>query len=256
MDLHGKVALVTGGAIRVGKAISLGLAAAGANVVMNYHSSAVAAQETADELKALGVAVLPYRADVSRASEIAAMVEAAVDRFGRLDVLVNSASIFVRVPWSILDEATWDRSLAVNLKGPFLCSQACAPHLAAHGDGAIVNIVDGSALRPFPNYMAHSASKAGLLNMTYALAGELAPAVRVNAIVPGPILPPVDATPEQNLAGQNRTLLRRWGSPADIAGAVVYLVQADYVTGIVLPVDGGEQWGFRRLPPAQGGPAS
>ncbi len=255
MDLHGKVALVTGGAIRVGRAISLGVAAAGAGVIMNYHSSADAAQATAAEIAGLGGDVLPYQADVSQGAQVAAMVEAGIAHFGRLDVLVNSASIFLRTPWATLDEAAWDKILAINLKGPFLCSQAYAPHLAAHGDGLIVNIVDLAGSKPFPNFMPHSAAKAGLINLTYALAAELAPAVRVNGIAPGPILPAVASTPAYNETVVGRTLLGRWGAPADIAQAVVYLAQAGYVTGVILPVDGGERLGRWSRSPASRGPA-
>jgi len=125
--------------------------------------------------------------------------------------------------------------------GPFLCARAAAPHLAAHGDGAIVNIVDLSAFTPFPNFLPHSVAKAGLLNMTYSLAMELAPAVRVNAIAPGPVLPPPEYTEQQLAVSAKRTLLKRWGTPADVARAVRYLVEAEYVTGAVLPVDGGER---------------
>jgi len=241
VDLNGKVALVTGGAVRVGRAIALGLADAGADIVLNYLSSAQAAVVTAAEIEARGRQVLAYQADVSRAEQVAAMVDAAVGMFGRLDVLVNSASLWRRTPWAELDEADWDQLLDINLKGPFLCAQAAAPHLAAHGNGVIINIVDTSAFVPFPNLMPHSASKAGLLNLTYALAKELAPAVRVNAVAPGLVLPPPHYSEKQIVALARRTLLGRWGSPEDVAGAVVYLVQAGYVTGVVIPVDGGRR---------------
>ena len=246
MNLTGKTALVTGGAIRVGRAISLALADAGADIVVNYHSSADAARQTAAEINERGRQALPVCADVSQADQVRSLVEAAIDRFGRLDILVNSASLWRRTPWSELDEAAWDQLLDIDLKGPFLCAKAAAPHLAAHGDGAIVNIVDLSAFVPFPNFMPHSVAKAGLANLTYALAMELAPAVRVNAVAPGPVLPPPDFTETQLAATAKRTLLRRWGSAEDVAQAVVFLVRADYITGVVLPVDGGERLGGRR----------
>lgn len=246
MQLAGKVALVTGGAIRVGKAISLELARAGADVVVNYHSSAGPADETVAEIAALGRRAIAVQADVSRGEQVAALVEAAVAELGRLDVLVNSASIWRRTPWAELDEAEWDRQIAVDLKGPFLCARAAAPHLAAHGDGAIVNITDLSAFSPFPNFLPHSVAKTGLVSLTYALALELAPAVRVNAIAPGPVLPSPGATEQQMAASARRTLLGRWGNPADVAGAVRYLVEAEYVTGVVLPVDGGEHLAWRK----------
>src|SRR5512135_2653936 len=148
MDLHGKLALVTGGAIRVGRAIALGLADAGADVVLNYNSSAEAAAATSAEIEAKGRQALAYRADVSQAGQVEGMIDAAVARFGRLDVLVNSASLWRRTPWAELDGAAWDQLLAVDLKGAFLCAKAASPHLAAHGDGAVVNIVDLSAFVP------------------------------------------------------------------------------------------------------------
>ena len=241
MDLHGKVALVTGGAVRVGKAIALALADAGADIAFSYNSSSDAATATAKEIEAKGRRALAFRADQSQAAQVVALVDATVSQLGRLDVLVNSASLWRRTPWAELDEEGWDQLLDINLKGPFLCAKAAAAHLAAHGSGAIVNIVDLSAWTPFPNYMPHSAAKAGLWNLTQALAVELAPAVRVNAIAPGPVLPPPEFTEKQIAATAKHTLLGRWGSAEDVAQAVVFLVQADYVTGVVIPVDGGER---------------
>ena len=241
MDLNGKAALVTGGAVRVGKAIALALAAAGADVVINYHSSADAAIETVAEIEALGRRALAVKADVSQGNQVQTLVDAAVERLGRLDVLVNSASLWRRTPWAELDEAAWDQLVDIALKGPFLCARAAAPHLTAHGDGAIVNIVDLSAIIPFRNYLPHSAAKAGLLNLTYSLAMELAPAVRVNAIAPGPVLPPPEYTEQQIQAAARRTLIGRWGTAEDVAQAAVFLTQAPYITGVMLPVDGGER---------------
>jgi len=241
MDLNGKTAVVTGGAVRVGKAIALALAGAGADVVINYHSSADAAIQTVAEIEALGRRALAVKADVSQGNQVQALVDAAVERMGRLDVLINSASLWRRTPWAELDEAAWDQLVDIALKGPFLCARAAAPHLTAHGDGAIVNIVDLSAIIPFRNYLPHSAAKAGLVNLTYSLAMELAPAVRVNAIAPGPVLPPPEYTEQQVQAAARRTLIGRWGTAEDVAQAAVFLVQAPYITGVMLPVDGGER---------------
>jgi pteridine reductase len=244
MDLHGKVALVTGGAVRVGKAIALALADAGADISFSYNSSADAAAVTAAEIVGRGRRVLPFRADQSQAEQVTALIDATVAQLGRLDVLVNSASLWRRTPWADLDEAAWDQLLDINLKGPFLCARAAAPHLAAHGDGVIINVVDLSAGVPFPNLMPHSAAKAGLWNLTQALAMELAPAVRVNAIAPGPVLPPPEYTEKQIAATARRTLLGRWGCAEDVAEAAVFLAQAPYITGVLLPVDGGERLGM------------
>jgi NAD(P)-dependent dehydrogenase (short-subunit alcohol dehydrogenase family) len=241
MDLNGKAALVTGGAVRVGKAIALALAQAGADVAINYHSSADAAVATVAEIEALGRRAVAIRADVGQGAQVGALVDEAAGKLGRLDVLVNSASLWRKTPWAELDEGAWDQLVDIALKGPFLCARAAAPHLARHGDGAIINIVDLSAFVPFPNYMPHSAAKAGLVNLTYALAMELAPAVRVNAIAPGPVLPPPDYTDAQTQAAAKRTLLGRWGTAEDVAEAVVFLTRAPYITGVILPVDGGER---------------
>jgi pteridine reductase len=240
MDLRDKVALVTGGAVRVGRAITLALADAGVDVVINYHTSAEAAMATEADVRSRGRQALAFQADVARGDQVNALVNAAIGRFGRLDVLVNSASLWRRTPWSTLNEAAWDELIDVNLKGPFLCARAAAPHLAAYGDGAIVNIVDLSAFLPFPNFLPHSAAKAGLLNLTAALAIELAPGVRVNAIAPGPVLPPPGESPEQIAESARRTLLGRWGAPENVAEAVVFLARASFITGTTIHVDGGE----------------
>lgn len=246
MDLHGKVALVTGGATRVGRAISLALARGGADIVVNYSSSATEALRTEADITALGRETLPFKADVAQAEQVQAMVDATLARFGRLDVLVNSASIWRGTPWPETSEADWDLLHGVAVKGAFLCARAAAPHLGAHGDGAIINIVDLSALVPFPGYLAHSNAKAALLNLTYALAMEMAPAVRVNAVGPGAVLPPPNYTDAQIEAAAAKNLLRRWGSAEDVASAVVFLAQAQFITGILLPVDGGEMLAWRK----------
>jgi NAD(P)-dependent dehydrogenase (short-subunit alcohol dehydrogenase family) len=246
MDLHGKVALVTGGAVRVGKAIALALADGGADIAFSYNSSAQAATETVAEIEARGRRASALKADVGVVAQARGLVEAVVSGFGRLDVLVNSASLWRRTPLAEIDEAAWDAVVNPGLKGAAFCAQAAAPHLKAHGDGAIVNIVDLSAWLPFPNFTAHSIAKAGLLNLTYGLAVELAPTVRVNAIAPGPVLPPPDYTEQQVAAVARKTLLGRWGTPEDIASAVRFLVEAPYITGVAIQVDGGEHIAWRR----------
>lgn len=246
MDLHDKVALVTGGAVRVGKAIALALAQGGADIAFSYNMSAGPAAETAAEIEALGRRAFYTKADMGYVAEARALVEAAVAHFGRLDVLVNSASLWQKTPFASLDEADWDRVYNIMVKGTAFASHAAAPYLSAHGDGAIINIVDLSAYVPFPNFMAHSAGKAGVLNLTYSLALELAPAVRVNAVAPGPVLPPPDYTEKQIAAIARRTLLGRWGSAEDVAGAVRFLAEADYITGAMIHVDGGEHLAWRK----------
>jgi 3-oxoacyl-[acyl-carrier protein] reductase/pteridine reductase len=240
------VALVTGGAVRVGRAITIALAGAGADVVINYNSSDAEARKTEAEVSGLGRRAMICKADVSQADQVQAMVDGAIERFGRLDVLINSASIWKATPWPDISEADWDLLNGVAAKGAFLCARATARHLSAHGEGAIVNIVDLSALAPFPNFLAHSAAKAALLNLTHALAIEMAPAVRVNAIAPGAVLPPPGYTEEQIAVAQKTTLLGRWGSAEDVARTVVFLAQSDFITGALIPVDGGEMLAWRK----------
>jgi len=246
MILKGKTALVTGGGVRVGKAITLALAQAGANVVVNYSRSAQEAEETAVVARTLGVGALPVMADISDPEQVARMVAQASERFGGVDVLVNSASLWAKTSIPTTDVTQWRRIIGIALDGAFYCSNAIAPHMLAKGEGAIVNIVDLSAWQPFPNYAAHSVAKAGLLALTRQLAVELAPAVRVNAVAPGPVLPPPEYTPAMIEHTASKTLLGRWGTPADISQAVLFLLQADYVNGDCLIVDGGERLGGHR----------
>jgi NAD(P)-dependent dehydrogenase (short-subunit alcohol dehydrogenase family) len=244
MNPAGKVALVTGGAVRVGKALTLALARAGAHVVIDYHSSAQAAQATAQEAAALGVRALAVQADVSDPGAVQRLAAEAQAAFGGVDILVNAADHFARTPFPSQDAsvfADWQRATRVALDGAWLVCNAFAPGMVARGAGLIVNIVDLSAWQPWRGFAAHGVAKAGLLALTRQLALELAPAVRVNAIAPGNVLPPPGTTPERAASLARRSLLGRWGSPDDVARALLYLVEADFVTGDVLTVDGGER---------------
>jgi NAD(P)-dependent dehydrogenase (short-subunit alcohol dehydrogenase family) len=243
MNIEGKTALITGGAHRVGKAITMTLARAGANVVVNYYSSDKAAQETVAEAQALGVGGLAVQADVGDMEQARGLVAAGADEFGAVDILVNSASIWQKTPLPMGDFRDWHRVLGVLLDGSMVLADAVAPMMQERGEGAMVNIVDLSAWKPFPGYVAHSVGKAGLLALTRSLAIELAPEVSVNAIAPGPVLPPPGYTQAQIDRIAGRTLKGRWGSAQDIAGAVRFLVEADYITGEVIVVDGGERFG-------------
>ena len=245
MKIEGRTALVTGGAHRVGKAITMTLARAGANVVVNYYSSDAAALETVGEAKALGVDALAVQADVGDLEQVRSLVAAAVDRFGAVDILVNSASIWQKTPMPMGDFSDWHRVLGVLLNGSMYLADAVAPLMQERGEGEMVNIVDLSAWKPFAGYIAHSVGKSGLLALTRQLALELAPAVNVNAVAPGPVLPPPDYSDQEIARVADRTLKRRWGSAQDVADAVRFLVEADYITGEVIVVDGGE-----RLAPA------
>jgi pteridine reductase len=241
------VVLVTGAARRVGAEIARALHGAGAIVAIHYRSSAADAERLAAELNAArpdegGESAASFAADLLDIDALPRLVDSVVQRFGRLDALVNNASSFFATKVGAVDTAAWDDLVGSNLKAPLFLSQAAAPHLEASG-GCIVNITDIHAERPLKGYPLYCAAKAGLLGLTRALALELGPRVRVNAVAPGPIEWPQnehDFPPAMRAAIIEHTLLKRVGSPADIAQAVKYLVfDAPYVTGQVINVDGG-----------------
>lgn len=241
--MNAPVVLITGAARRVGAEIARTLHAAGANLLLHYRSSAAAAEALAAELNALRPkSALALRRDLRDTQGLADMAAEAVAHFGRLDALVNNASSFFHTPVGSIDEAAWDDLVGSNLKGPLFLAQAAAPHLAA-ANGCIVNITDIHAERPLKGYPVYSIAKAGLLGLTRALALELAPRVRVNAVAPGAIEWPENEEhfpPTEQRAIIDHTLLKRTGTPADIARTVKFLIfDAPYVTGQVINVDGG-----------------
>jgi NAD(P)-dependent dehydrogenase (short-subunit alcohol dehydrogenase family) len=238
--LAGRRALVTGGAIRVGRSLSLKLADMGLDVAVHFHRSAGPAAATAEECRARGVRAVTLAGDLGRADECRRVVAEAEEALGGgLDVLVNSASNFLHAPFADVTEEDVDAALAVNLKGPFFCAQAAAPGMRRRGFGRIVNLADVAGLEPWPRFIAHSMAKAGLVMLTEALAQELAPHVTVNAIAPGPVLMPAGSSPAAVRRSEEKTVLKRIGSPDDVAGALAYLLEADFVTGHTLVVDGG-----------------
>lgn len=252
MDPKGKVALITGGAHRVGKAVTMMLARAGAHVVIDYYSAADAASVTVAEAQALGVEAMAVQCDVAEWAQVQAMAAAVEQRFGGVDIIVNGASLFATMPFPTEELDTWHRVTAISIDGPFYVCNALAPGMLARGGGVIVNLVDLTAWEPWPRFMAHSVGKAALWALTRQLALELAPTVRANAVAPGSVLPPPNSTPQREAAAAARTLLGRWGSPEDVAMAVRYLIEADYVTGEVITVDGGQRYGHRRPNKRQG----
>jgi pteridine reductase len=240
VELRGKTAVVTGSAIRIGRQICLELAGRGANVVINYRSSAGAAVKLVEEINRMGVGALAVQGDVSRSEDVAHINQEARAAFGPVQVLVNNASIFPKTPLAELTEHDWDESIAVNLKAPFLCSLEFGRQMIQEDGGVIVNLADWAAMRPYPDYLPYLTAKGGIMTMTKAFARELAPKVRVNAVAPGPIFPPLDLTEEEIEEARAGTLLQRWGSATDIASAVAFLIEgSDFITGAILPVDGG-----------------
>ncbi|MDP1606838.1 MAG: pteridine reductase [Rhodocyclaceae bacterium] len=235
--------LVTGAARRVGAEIARTLHAAGANLILHYRVSSAEAEALAVGLNGRREkSALALRRDLRDMDGLAGLVEEAVAHFGRLDALVNNASSFFPTPVGAIDAAAWDDLIGSNLKGPLFLAQAAAPHLAMTG-GCIVNITDIHAERPLKGYPLYCAAKAGMLGLTRALALELGPAVRVNAVAPGAIEWPEndeDFPPAAQAAIIEHTLLKRVGSPADIARTVKFLIfDAPYITGQVINVDGG-----------------
>lgn len=241
--MNSPVVLITGAARRVGAEIARTLHAAGASVVLHYRASATEAERLAADLNVRREkSALAIRHDLRDSDDLPQLVAAAVAHFGRLDALVNNASSFFPTPVGSIDEKAWDDLIGSNLKGPLFLSQAAAPHLA-RTHGCIVNITDIHAERPLKGYPLYCAAKAGLLGLTRALALELGPTVRVNAVAPGAIEWPENATdfpPDEQQAIVEHTLLKRVGSPGDIARTVKFLIlDAPYITGQVINVDGG-----------------
>lgn len=239
MNLQDATALVTGGGRRLGREITLALARAGANVAICYRESASDAEETVHAARALGVQALAERADASDLDQVDRLVEITLSQFSRIDILIANAGAFRRMPMSTLTEADWHEMLDNNLGTFRLPATRIGRHMKSQGRGCIVALADVAGIRPWTDYAPYSVAKSGVIALTKALALELAPEVRVNAIAPGPILvSPEDRDPafEREIA---RTPLRRPGHPADICDAVLFLARAEYITGVVLPVDGG-----------------
>lgn len=231
------IALVTGSGKRLGRAVALGLAGHGADVVVHYRASEQEASQVVAEIEKLGRRSIALPADLASVSEIQVLFQNIESHFGRLDLLVNSAANFLETDFASTTEKLWAASLDTNLKAPFFCSQAATPLLKKTG-GAIVNFADIGGILGWPGFIPHSISKAGVIMLTRCLAKELAPEIRVNAIAPGTITMPGDP-PEWESDFARLAPLHRSGRPDDIVSAVLYLATAKFVTGAVLVVDGG-----------------
>ena len=238
MTPENKLALVTGSGVRVGRAIALALADAGMNVAVHYAHSSREADDTVAEIRKRGRKSESFAAALDRPGEPEKLMDAVAAKMGAPDVLVNSAAIMQRTPLGEVTYEQWDATMNLNLRAPFFLSQAAAKVMRARG-GVIVNIADLAAFETWSGYIPHSISKAGVVQMTRALAHTLVPQIRVNAIAPGVVLLP-EGWPEDSKKNLVETTpLKRLGTPDDVTQALLYLIRADFVTGETIIVDGG-----------------
>ena len=242
MDLQGKVALVTGGAVRVGRALALALAEAGCDLFIHYGRSAEAARQTSAEAITYGVSAHVYSANLADPEAVQRIIPTAVERFGRVDVLINNAAVFLEDDtFQNSDPALWDKLFNINLRAPFLLSRAFAAQIPADGTGKIINIVDARLRNNLPDHFVYRLTKGGLWQMTKMMAHELAPRINVNGVALGAILPPPGADIEYlEQIAQERVPLKRHGNPAIVAENVLHLLRQDFLTGVIIPIDGGE----------------
>lgn len=246
MELQGKVAIVTGGAVRIGRALSFALADAGASVLIHYSNSDTNAENAVSEITARGGRAAAVAANFENAVSAAqAVLQAAADRFGGADILINSAAIFGKGTLSGTTEEEWDKHFAINLKAPcFLCREF-AIRLPKGQPANIVNIADWCALRPAPGHLSYTLTKSALVTLTQILSQELAPEIRVNAVCPGAILPPAGAGDDYLKRLAQHIPLRRSGTVDDVTSAVLFLLRSEFITGELLCVTGGEHLDHR-----------
>ncbi len=240
MNLQDRVVWVTGSGKRLGRAMALDLARRGAHIVVHYNHSEDEAVEVAEQVRDLGRKSIVVKGDLSKINDIRIIMAQIEDAFRRLDVLVNSASNFIRVPLADITEQIWDESIDVNLKGPTFCALEAAKLMRRGGGGKIINFADWAGFRPYRHYLPYMISKGGVITMTRALALELAPDIMVNAVAPGPVLLPEGTTPEEEAQIIRNVPLKKTGTPDDIVATVAFLIEgSDYITGQVICVDGG-----------------
>ena len=244
MWIEGKTVLVTGAGRRIGRAIALDLAQHGMSVAVHVFQSRVAGEETAAACRALGVKSTVVVADQADVTAVQRACKTASTTLGTIHALVNSAAIWPKVAFEHTTQDDFDTALNVNLRGPFFFAQALAKEMTEYGEGAIINIADVSAERPFIDALPYSLAKAGLITLTKGLAKALAPHVRVNCVSPGPIEFPISYSEHEAQKDIDATLLGREGHATDVVAAVRYLLNAPYVTGAQLPVDGGFRFGI------------
>ena len=235
---EGKVALVTGAGHRVGRAFAVALGKRGYKVAVHYNAAAAPADETVKLIEQAGADARKFSCDLTSADGPASLVANVVEQMKRLDVVINSAAVMLKTPVDEITVDVWDKMFALNLRAPFMISQAAAPLMKSAG-GVIVNIADLAAFESWPAYIPHSITKAAIVKMTSSLARVLAPEIRVNAIAPGAVLLPAHWEEESAERLVSTTPLERLGDPEDVVQAMLYLLRSDFVTGETLIVDGG-----------------
>ncbi|HEY69748.1 MAG TPA: SDR family oxidoreductase [Anaerolineae bacterium] len=239
MELAGKTAVVTGAAHRVGRTIALALADRGCDLLVHFHRSEQKASETVALAEQAGVRAAAAQADLGQHAGIEALFQSVDQHFDGLDLLVNSAAIMHAKDLLLVDQDDWDRTIDLNLRGSFFCIQMAAQRMRKRGKGAIVNISDVAGLMPWKRFPVHSISKAGIEMLTKVAARALAPEIRVNAVAPGPVLKPEGYEQPQWEKITQAVPLQRSGAPDDVAEAVVFLLENEFITGETLIVDGG-----------------
>lgn len=241
MDPQGKVAIVTGGA-RIGQEVAQTLARRGCSLALTYRASRQTAESTAEAASRLGVRAITIPTDVRDDRQVAAAVQKTVATFGRLDILVNMASTYVRSPLAVLGPESWSEAVDSNARSAFLFCVKAAPHMKAAGEGRIINFSDWLSVSDRPRYEGYApyyVAKTAVAGLTEALALELAPDILVNAIAPGPMVPPAGLSAEDDAKVIAATPLRRWGGAGEIARTVLFLIETEFITGEVIRVDGG-----------------
>jgi NAD(P)-dependent dehydrogenase (short-subunit alcohol dehydrogenase family) len=241
-SLNGKAALITGGK-RIGAAIARELARRGVDVALSYNRSRAEAEAVAVDIRAAGRRAALIAANLGDPAASSNLVDTTVRELGRLDILINMASVYVQKPFEQTDDRAWNATMDIDLRASFLCARAAAPHMRTQGGGRIVNFSDWIAAsgRPrYPGFVAYYVAKRGVIGLTEALALELAPdGILVNAVAPGPILAPEGTSDEELTAVEKATPLGRWGGEAEIVAAVMFLLESGFVTGETIRVDGG-----------------
>jgi len=247
MDISQKTVFITSGQRRLGREIALGLAAAGANVVIAHYEETDLAEETVKRIQELGRKSMRVWIDITDKASVNAAAEQAMALTGNVDILVNAASYYQKAPFPNPDTTNFERSLAVLLHGPFYLANALAPNMLKNRRGVIINILDLSALwECWPEYTGHVVGKAGLWALTRQLALELAPHVRANGIAPGPTIPPLSYDEAKIARMADKTLLNRWANPQEIVQTVKFIIENDYLTGELIHVDGGQRYAHRK----------